>query len=104
MNQKLIQDRYLGDGVYASWDGYYLWLDTRAQLPVNRIGLEPEVQLGLDQYKLDIQAAIEAAQETRIKALEDLPPSPPSQPGPPPSQPQYPASHQGGPSKGDQQN
>jgi hypothetical protein len=29
--------------VYASYDGYHIWLDTRAQLPVHRIALEPAV-------------------------------------------------------------
>jgi hypothetical protein len=38
-----IEERYLGDGVYASYDGYHIWLDTRAQIPVNRIALEPGV-------------------------------------------------------------
>ena len=37
---------YLGDGVYVSFDGYQIWLDTRAQFPVNRIALEPEVYRG----------------------------------------------------------
>jgi len=36
-------ESYLGDGVYASFDGYQIWLDTRAQHPVNRIALEPNV-------------------------------------------------------------
>ena len=46
-------EEYLGDGVYASYDGYYLWLDLRAQPdhnlhdPMNRIGLEPPVLANL---------------------------------------------------------
>jgi hypothetical protein len=36
-------ETYLGDGVYASFDGFQIWLDTRAQLPVNRIALEQPV-------------------------------------------------------------
>lgn len=64
MNPKLVQDSYLGDGVYASFDGYHVWLDTRAQHPVNRIGLEPQVLDALWQYRRAIQAAIEAAQST----------------------------------------
>ena len=27
------EDTYLGDGVYASYDGYHIWLDLRAQDP-----------------------------------------------------------------------
>ena len=41
---------YLGDGVYASFDGYQIWLDTRAQDPVNRIALEPNVWFSLMKY------------------------------------------------------
>ncbi len=43
-------ERYLGDGVYASFDGYQIWLDTRAQFPVNRIALEPSVYQALIKY------------------------------------------------------
>ena len=62
MSDKLIDDRYLGDGVYASFDGYQFWLDTRAQLPINRIALEPMVMEQFDQYKCDVLRAIELAQ------------------------------------------
>ncbi len=47
-------ERYLGDGVYASFDGYHIWLDTRAQLPVNRIALEPSVYQALKDFVRDI--------------------------------------------------
>jgi hypothetical protein len=43
-------ETYLGDGVYASFDGYQIWLDTRAQHPVNRIALEPAVWARLKDY------------------------------------------------------
>lgn len=43
-------EEYLGDGVYASFDGYHVWLDTRAQHPVNRIALEPAVLDALERY------------------------------------------------------
>jgi hypothetical protein len=38
-------DRYLGDGVYVSHDGYHIWLDLRGQGDEGetRIGLEPSV-------------------------------------------------------------
>lgn len=39
---------YLGDGVYASFDGLYIWLET---LEGMKIALEPEVQVALDRYK-----------------------------------------------------
>lgn len=44
-------EEYLGDGVYASYDGYHIWLDTRAQEPVNRIALEPQVVVAFDRYR-----------------------------------------------------
>jgi hypothetical protein len=40
--------RYLGDGVYAMWDGYHIWLHTGAHdNPDNKVALDPEVQVGL---------------------------------------------------------
>lgn len=45
-----MDDTYLGDGVYASFDGYQIWLDTRAQEPVNRIALEPAAYSALLKY------------------------------------------------------
>jgi len=35
-------DIYLGDGVYASFDGYHVWLDLRCQ-NASRIALDPTV-------------------------------------------------------------
>lgn len=49
----LIEDRYLGDGVYASWDGYHVVLDLRAQGP-DRIALEPSVLRELDRFRGDV--------------------------------------------------
>ena len=37
---KLIEDRYLGDGVYASFDGSQIWLDLRGQDTTTRIALD----------------------------------------------------------------
>lgn len=48
--KRVIPDAYIGDGVYASFDGYMLWLDTRGQEPCHRIALEPEVIVGLEAY------------------------------------------------------
>ena len=42
-------DIYLGDGVYASFDGYGVVLDLRAQGP-DKITLEPEVIRALVDY------------------------------------------------------
>ena len=40
-------ETYLGDGVYATWDGYQIWLDTRAQSPVQKIALDSETYSAL---------------------------------------------------------
>jgi len=37
------KEAFLGDGVYAVFDGWSIRLDTRAQSPMHRIVLEPEV-------------------------------------------------------------
>lgn len=47
MSEDRERAEYLGDGVYATFDGYQVWLDTRGQSPVNRIALEPEVLASL---------------------------------------------------------
>lgn len=58
---KVIADRYLGGGVYVSFDGYHLWLDTRAHVPVHRIALEPAVLAQLDRYRRDLETAVQKA-------------------------------------------
>lgn len=60
---KLINDTYLGDGVYASYDGYFITLDLRGQDDYTRIALEPRVLDALDLYRREIQLRIEEAQE-----------------------------------------
>lgn len=61
----MIDDRYLGDGVYASFDGYHIWLDTRAQLHVNRIALERPVIAELRRFISDAyaEAAVDAGRK-----------------------------------------
>lgn len=59
-DEKLVPDQYLGDGVYASYDGFQLWLDTRAQTPVNRIALEPSTFNALLAYVERIKAIVGA--------------------------------------------
>jgi hypothetical protein len=58
---KLIEDRYLGDGVYASCDGYYILLDLRGQDNTTRIALEPGVFAALGRFKADLDMKIHAA-------------------------------------------
>lgn len=49
--QQLKHVDYVGDGVYAGWDGYQLWLFTSdGQTDGNFIALEEEVYAGLRRY------------------------------------------------------
>ena len=41
---------YLGDGVYAYYDGYHIVLELTAQVPRDRIALEPPVFSNLIKY------------------------------------------------------
>lgn len=53
-NRKLIEDDYLGDGVYASYDGFQIVLDLRAQPQLGhicRIALESSVLDALIGYR-----------------------------------------------------
>jgi hypothetical protein len=43
-----IPDRYLGDGVYARWDGWQIWI--RLDNGIEEIALEPEVLQALMKY------------------------------------------------------
>lgn len=49
-----MKDWYLGDGVYASFDGYHIVLDLRGQDNTTRIALEPEVFNKLLRFKAAI--------------------------------------------------
>ena len=48
-------DVYLGDGVYAGFDGYYIILDLRGQDNTTKIALEPVVFDALVKYAKPIQ-------------------------------------------------
>ena len=49
--KKKFPEMYLGDGVYASFDGHYIVLDLRAQDNTTRIAMEPFVLDALDSYR-----------------------------------------------------
>ena len=51
-----IDDRYLGDGVYARWDGHQIILDLRGQDSTTRIALVPSVMVSLSEYFDHIKA------------------------------------------------
>lgn len=54
MPDKMLED-YLGDGVYATYDGFYIVLDLRAQVmpgqEMVQIALEPSVLDSLDSFR-----------------------------------------------------
>ena len=59
-------ERYIGDGVYASFDGYGIMLDLRAQdptLPITKILLEPPVLHKLNEFDRDLHAHFAAQQQ-----------------------------------------
>lgn len=49
------REMYLGDGVYASYDGYHIVLDLRGQKmpghPLTQIALDPEVLDTFDHFR-----------------------------------------------------
>jgi len=57
---------YIGDGVYAIFDGYGIWLrtgDHREQLCSNQIYLEPSVYKELIDFKRHIEEVFKINQE-----------------------------------------
>lgn len=49
-----MESKYLGDGVYASFDGYQIWLAVNnSDNPV--VALEPEVMEALIEYNNDLK-------------------------------------------------
>lgn len=60
-----VRDEYLGDGVYASFDGYHIILDLRGQDNTTRIALEPPVMAALVKYRDDAMKKVEKHQDTQ---------------------------------------
>lgn len=59
-------ERYIGDGVYASFDGFGILLDLRAQaptLPITKILLEPNVLQNLNDFDREIRAHFAALKQ-----------------------------------------
>lgn len=52
-----VKPRYLGDGVYASYDGYYVHLHVGAHDNPPVVALEPQVLACLDEYVRAIREA-----------------------------------------------
>lgn len=61
--KKIIEDTYLGDGVYASFDGYHIVLDLRGQDSTTRISLEPVALKNLNEYQKRILALGESSDD-----------------------------------------
>ena len=48
----MVTEMYLGDAVYASFDGYHIWLKTSNGIETtNEIALEPGVLVTLDLFR-----------------------------------------------------
>jgi hypothetical protein len=61
---------YLGDGVYASFDGWHMWLRTSDGLRVtNEIALEPAVYSALVRYATRLQDCCEFAPGDRVRYI-----------------------------------
>ena len=56
-----MNDAYLGDGVYAGFDGYSIVLDLRGQDDMTRIALEPSVMSNLIEYQNEIRRRLQEA-------------------------------------------
>lgn len=70
MSAEKIED-YLGDGVYASHDGYHIILDLRGQDDTTRIALEPAV---FGRLLLFRERVIEAEKDAHtLQAVTDAP-------------------------------
>jgi hypothetical protein len=50
-----INEMYLGDGVYASFDGYQIWLSTERDGRSHKIAIEPEVLHAINAYEKHIR-------------------------------------------------
>lgn len=49
--EKQMPTTHLGDGVYAIWDGFGVWLYANSHInPTDKVYLEPEVFEGLKQF------------------------------------------------------
>lgn len=58
--------QYLGDGVYATFDGYHIWLKTgshRDHEATDKIALEPEVFAALINYQRRLVEIVTKKQE-----------------------------------------
>jgi hypothetical protein len=52
--EKYIKKTYLGDGLYASFDGFHLILSTERENSLHWVGLEPSVFNALIEFRKQI--------------------------------------------------
>jgi hypothetical protein len=55
---------YLGDGVYASFDGYQIWLRVGHHQAPPAVALEPQVLHALNNYAMTLMAKYRQKKET----------------------------------------
>ncbi|MBW3783815.1 hypothetical protein GL270_21725 [Aeromonas veronii] len=53
---------YLGDGVYASFDGYQMWLRTEGMDGVNEIAIDDQTWAALVAYRNRLTATFQESQ------------------------------------------
>jgi hypothetical protein len=53
-------ETYLGDGLYASFDGWYIWLRAPREHGDHMVGLEPPVYRALLRYVDDLKKRLPA--------------------------------------------
>lgn len=67
--QNKLED-YLGDGVYASWDGHHIILDLRGQDDYTLIALDDQTLEALDRYRTRLKSHLEhSARPSEMDAL-----------------------------------
>jgi hypothetical protein len=62
-------ERYIGDGVYARFDGYHVWLRTPREVSDHEIALEPPVVASLVKFIADLRAQFPGQQVPAWEAL-----------------------------------
>mgnify|MGYP001616346502 CR=1 FL=1 len=66
-----MKKEYLGDGVYAHFDGWHVVLSTARESGMHWIALEPEVQQSLKKYITRIYAELENEEGTNDEQRVD---------------------------------
>ena len=74
MNTPGPDQQYIGDGVYASFDGYQIILETRnGYQTTNRIALDNKVLTELDRYAKYVKEFYQEVRETRNREKTSTP-------------------------------